>query len=127
MPFALTNSDSRYSRMRMKDRMRLYRHSSLCSTAMQVFLDHNPHYWCLVPMKSNEADREDQAMMSDNHVRNRDEVQPFIDHLPTPVAGYRFSRRQKNDQLLFFRNKLDCTAPSMDFDLYHAAIVIVCQ
>ena len=120
----------------MKDRMRLYRHSSLCPTAIQLFLDHNPDYWCLVPMKSIEADQEDQAMVSsindivwssDKNVRNRDEAQLFIDNLPSPMAGYHFSRRQKNNQLLFFRNELDCMYPSMDFDLYHAAIVIVCE
>jgi hypothetical protein len=122
--------------MRMKDRMRLYRHSSLCSTAMQLFLDHNPDYWCLVPMKSNDADRDDQAMTSSMHdviclsgtsVRNDGEVQAFSSNVPASMTGYRFSIRQKNEQRHFFTNKLDLIHPSMDFDLYHAAIAIVCK
>jgi hypothetical protein len=123
-------------RMLAKDRMRLYRHSSLCSTAMQLFLDRHPRYWCLVPMKVSEVERDDAATATaaaalklrlNSATRTDAEANELCDHLPRPMAGYQFSRRQRQQQWSFFKNKSDLIPHSVEFDLYHAAIVIVCK
>ena len=124
-----------------KDRMRLYRHSTCCSTAMQMFLICNPQYWCFVPMKEMDADFDDIAyvptcspiinILSEYHinenslndlplspsatsaidVRNGEETQWMVDNLPVPPSGYRFTRRQRFEQYQFFQNKQDLYAP----------------
>lgn len=40
----------------VQDRMKLYQHSTQCSSAIQWFLDENPEYWSFVPEKINEFD-----------------------------------------------------------------------
>ena len=96
---------------------------------MQLFLDRNPRYWCLVPMKVNEATKDDDddafELRLNSDTRTDVEANELRDHVPTPMAGYRFSHRQRREQWLFFKNKFDRMSPSMEFDLYHAAIVIV--
>ena len=122
-------------RMLAKDRMRLYRHSSLCSTAMQLFLDRHPRYWCLVPRKVSEVERDDDDDDDDaalklplnSATRTDAEANELCDHLPRPMAGYQFSRRQRQQQWSFFKSKSDLIPLSVEFDLYHAAIVIVCK
>ena len=44
--------------------MFLYQHSPRCSLALQLFLNKNPEYWCLVPMTRDEARLDDQATAS---------------------------------------------------------------
>ena len=130
--------------------MRLYRHSTLCETAMQMFLECNPQYWCCVPMKdtdANNADRvyaqiattrncmnnvyladdstEDQSSTIAPLMRTDEETKWYVDNLPLPPNGYRFSSRQRNEQYLFFKNKQDLNKPSPHLDLYNATIVFV--
>lgn len=96
---------------------------------MQLFLDHNPRYWCLVPKKLSEAVKRDDINAHEHKqssvTRTDIEANQLRDALPTPMAGYHFSPRQRREQWFFFKNKSDLILPSMDFDLYHAAIVIV--
>ena len=40
--------------------MLLYRHSTQCPAAIQMFLDENPRYWRFVPMTVEEASRPEQ-------------------------------------------------------------------
>lgn len=133
-----------------KDRMRLYRHSTMCGKAVQMFLNCNSHYWCCVPMKNADADQDDfihveipsivhrshnnshkteplnDQRLLNSSLRTDDEVQSFIDHLPIPPAGYRYSQRQQAEQYLFFKYKRDLLPPSPHLDLYNATIVFVC-
>jgi hypothetical protein len=44
--------------------MFLYQRLPRCSVVLQYFLDHNPEYWCLVPMLWHEAKAEDHATAS---------------------------------------------------------------
>ena len=115
-----------------KDRMRLYRHSTMCSTAMQMFLNCNRHYWCCVPMKNIDADKDDHIHVeiptTINHpsIRTDEEVQCFINNLPLPPIGYRYSQRQHYEQYLFFKYQRDLIPPSPHLDLYNATIVFIC-
>ena len=115
--------------------MRLYRHSTMCGTAVQMFLECNPQYWCCVPMKDVDAKNDNLVYTDDSiaprlstiaeRVRCDEEAQLCVDNLPVPPLGYRFSRRQRDEQYLFFKNKQDLTKPSSDLDLYNATIVFV--
>ncbi|CAF1575645.1 unnamed protein product, partial [Adineta steineri] len=53
--------DSNESENKMIDKMRLYQHSARCPTALRLFLDCNPNYWCFIPMVKHEALAEDIA------------------------------------------------------------------
>ena len=117
--------------------MRLYRHSTLCSTAIQMFLRCNPQYWCCVPMKESDAKQEDRLYAQKHQSlfdppaeemifdRSDREIQTYIDHLPSPPRGCRFSQRQRDEQYLFFKNKRDLIPPSVHLDLYNATIIFV--
>ena len=132
--------------------MRLYRHSTLCGTAMQMFLDCNPQYWCCVPMKHIDAQNDDciyqqihstinildahhrhentidhQPSINRANIRGDEEVQWYMDSLPLPPAGYRFSQRQQHQQYLFFKYNQDFIMPSSHLDLYNATIIFVCM
>jgi hypothetical protein len=132
--------------------MRLYRHSTLCGTAVQMFLDCNSQYWCCVPMKDNDAHNDDlvYAQMPktiniinghrvNDHpsldygastaeaqvARTDEETQWYVDNLPIPPTGYRFSQRQRFEQYLFFKYQQDLMTPCSHLDLYNATIVFV--
>lgn len=122
--------------------MRLYRHSTLCGTAMQMFLDCNPQYWCCVPMKHTVAENDDriyqqipstiniianQSSINRKNIRGDEEVQWYMYNLPLPPAGYRFSQRQQHQQYLFFKYNQDFIMPSSHLDLYNATIIFVCM
>ena len=47
--------------------MLLYRHSTECPAAIQMFLDQNPRYWRFVPMSDEEASRPEQTIHTSNH------------------------------------------------------------
>ena len=121
--------------------MRLYRHSTLCRTAMQMFLNCNPQYWCFVPVNNMDADNDDivytqmgsptiniishhysydenyldeksaVSVTAATDVRSDEETQWLVDNLPVPPLGYRFTQRQRYQQYTFFKNKQDLFAP----------------
>lgn len=119
--------------------MRLYRHSTLCSTAVQMFLQWNPQYWSCIPMKEIDANEDDHlyTAMCTNIVhlsmdetlltRTDEQIQLCIDRLPVPPSGYRFSQRQRDEQQLFFKYKRDLIPPLSHHDLYRSTILFVCM
>jgi hypothetical protein len=111
--------------------MHLYRHSTECLVAIQMFLDQNPRYWRFVPMTYEDANHPAQMItmstldMKMMAVRSHDEIDPFIRDLPTPPANYRFSKRQNLQQYAFFLGKKDLIMPNLHLDLYNAKIIAV--
>ena len=119
----------------------LYRHSTQCSVALNVFLTCQPNYWCFVPITTAEAMIDDtQLTMNERSILNdhgsqnnpqtvseynRDSslVHWCLAHVPLPPPNYQFSVRQRIEQYCFFRDRLDLF-PSRFLDLYNAAIVI---
>lgn len=49
-----------------------------------------------------------------------------MNHLPSPPLHYRFSKRQRMEQYDFFLNRYETYSTQL-LDLYHTAIVLVCQ
>ncbi|CAF4397706.1 unnamed protein product, partial [Rotaria magnacalcarata] len=39
-------------------KMRLYQHSAHCSVTVQLFLEHNPAYWCFISRSRREVEQE---------------------------------------------------------------------
>lgn len=121
------------SRILSKDDMHLYRHSTECPTAIQLFLDENPRYWRFVPMSNEEADRTSENIListmdfKSTDVQNEDEIKLFIQNLPAPPLNYRFSTRQYHLQFAYFKSQRNLEMPNQHLDLYNAKIIAVCK
>ncbi|CAF1520678.1 unnamed protein product [Adineta ricciae] len=119
--------------IKRKDRMQLYKHSTRCLDAMQIFLDANPQYWRFVPMAMDKAVTPEQQTItrpqlfdeSDPNCRSKEDCQVCIQAVPRPPDEFTFSNRQILRQAEYFHNKRDKTLPNRDIDLYHATIVAV--
>jgi hypothetical protein len=116
---------------RTKDDMHLYRHSTECPSAIQMFLDENPKYWRFVPMSNEEANQTEQNVtvstmdIKSTEVHEDEKVKAFIANLPTPPPNYRFSQRQYHQQYAYFQPKRNLLMPNLHLDLYNAKIVAV--
>ncbi|CAF3589104.1 unnamed protein product [Rotaria socialis] len=87
-----------------KTSMSLYKHTIQCSAAVQMFLNSNPLYWCFVPMTITDADQYDMYACSIKREIVDDQYQ--INDIPKPPSGYKFSKRQIEQQMEFFQKKL---------------------
>ena len=121
----------------------LYEHSTRCSSAIQLFLDCNPAYWCFVPMQKAEAHAQNLAsglpadciklnptssLMQNIHTRRDQEASLCMNNLPPmPSDNYTFSACQRTKQFQTFKEKRDPPIPNLKLDLYNAAIIVVCK
>jgi hypothetical protein len=111
--------------------MHLYRHSTECPAAIQIFLDENPRYWRCVPMSNGEANQFEQNFTvasidtRSTDSRTDEDIKLFIKNLPVPPPNYRFSQRQYHLQYAFFQSKRDQIDPNIHLDLYNAKIIAV--
>lgn len=112
---------------RRKDRMALYQHPMRCTKAIELFLDAHPQYWPFVPMTNIEADRDSYSFHPRTPVRNaQDEsIQKYLDAVPKPPEGYRFSIRQISEQSDFFKLKTFTERIHSNNQIYDATIVAV--
>ena len=112
-----------------KDHMHLYRHSTRCPSAMQMFLDENPRYWRFVPMTEEEATQRHQMLttssvdVKSSDIRDDGTVQLFMKNVPLPPKNYRFSPRQYHVQYTYFQAQRDLLMPSHHLDLYNARVI----
>lgn len=111
--------------------MLLYRHSTECPAAIQMFLDENPRYWRFVPMSNEEASRPEQAIhmstmdLKGADVQDHHKIELFIRNVPAPPPNFRFSSRQYHLQYAFFKSQRNLDVPKVHLDLYNAKIVAV--
>ena len=119
----------------IKDRMKLYQHSTRCPAATQIFLDANPQYWRFVPMTVRESEAPEQQAIQhlqlaselSSWTRTREDCRTCVEDVPRPSTGYVFSNRQVALQAQYFHKKRDETLPNNDIDLYNATVVTVCE
>ena len=122
--------------------MLLYKHFARCPTAIQLFLDCNPHYWSFVPMLKQDAQQENHSYRrpssipidptsttnANRHIRSDHETGLCMTDLPPlPSNDYTFSNRQCVEQFQYFQNKRDYQWPNFHLDLYNAKIIAVCK
>jgi hypothetical protein len=114
--------------------MHLYRHSTECPKAIQIFLNENPQYWRFVPMSNEEANDESQNInassmdIKSKDIRDDEDIKFLIQNLPIPPSNYRFSTRQYHLQYAYFHIKRDIRkGPNEHLDLYNAKIIAVCK
>ena len=139
--------------------MFLYQHSPRCTMVLQLFLDNNPEYWCLVPMLCQDAKVDDNASISitrieystivhqmppespnftvkpqffeeifRNSTRSREECVWLAKSVPKPPSNYRFSRRQIEEQIDFFKFKKERhILPSNLIDCFTYTTIAVCK
>lgn len=134
--------------------MLLYRHVTRCPSAMQIFLNFNPIYWCFAPLRYTEVEIESQsnltlpsslilldpvfptsiaskdrnAIMATATTRSDESVRSCMRNLPPVPNGYKFSLQQRAQQFQYFKQKHDLTHqqnPCMD--LFNAAVIAVCK
>lgn len=115
--------------------MKLYRHSTRCSAAMQIFLDANPQYWRFIPMTVEESEKPEQQSIQGPviyegafwNIRSKEDCKIYVEAVPKTPTGYKFSNRQILLQMQYFHKKRDQMLPNQDIDLYNATIVAVCK
>ncbi len=116
-----------------KDDMYLYRHSTECQSAIQMFLDENPRYWRFVPMTNEEANQPEQNVLLSTmdikftDVQDDNKIKLFIQNLPAAPPNFRFSARQYHLQYAFFKSRRYLEMPNTHLDLYNAKIIAVCK
>ena len=112
------------------------KHSPRCSAALQLFLDYNPEYWCLVPMKTMEVNMVNtnrippsvsSSVIETSWARTDEDIRLIIERLPEPPSGYDFSINQRQQQHHFFKLRHDVIVPRDNVDLYNADIVTICK
>lgn len=89
-----------YLRDLMADQMLLYKHSTRCPSAIQMFLDCNPQYWKFVPVLPSNTTHGDQSTVS-----NIDDTL----------------------SMLSLNDEYDSLEPNYHLDLYNATIISVCK
>jgi hypothetical protein len=128
--------------------MRLYRHSAQCPIALRSFLDCNPNYWCFVPMLWYDTQTEDIFYSRSGTIASSSTTDPeqinvilmgaidnqrvarYMDHVPIPPSLYSFSKKQRQQQRLFFEKFVFSSItqqPYSTLDLYKMAIIAVCK
>lgn len=141
-----------YFRVLTKDRMLLYRHAVRCPSAMQIFLNFNPIYWCFAPKRLTEATVEDEknptlpasliqldpihsiaiaskdrnARKTTETTRSDESVRLSMRHLPPVPNGYRFSIQQRAKQFQYFKQQHDLNHKQNPvIDLFNATVIAV--
>lgn len=117
------------------DDMLLYKHVARCSSAVQLFLDCNPQYWCFVPILKIEA-IQTQNLASGPvptfapHLQTRrdQDATVYVNDLPSmPSENYTFSAHQRQKQLQTFKDQRDQLIYNLNLDLYEATVLAVCK
>jgi len=127
------------------DNMLLYKHSTCCSSAMQIFLDCNPQYWYFVPMSKMEAQAQNLGfdLSYDYFIRGQTSSSSSISNIhtnrevkassniqyspPIPPENYTFSAYQHAKQLQLIKDKHNQLVPNSNLDLYNTTIVAICK
>ncbi len=110
----------------------LYEHSARCPKALQLFLDHNPIYWCFIPIAKDTKNllQTTIKISSPTPIEQRTDyiVEKLVKAIPTPPTDYIFSRIQREQQRLFFKFGYDRhPVIPKTVDLYNATVVVVCK
>jgi len=101
--YILLVSHSFVSRELTTDDMLLYKHSTRCSLAIQMFLNCNPQYRGFVSIPKTETPTQNLA------------------------SSYTFSTHPHTKQFQTFKDQHDRFIPNFDLDLYNATIIAVCK
>lgn len=108
------------------NRMCLYEHFAHCSNVLQLFLQHNPEYWCFIPQKIDDVKYEDLYHSTSLKKEDDDQKESSTTISQPPPPGFTFSKRQQDEQRQFFQTfnyqQIDSRAT---LDYYRASIVAV--
>ena len=129
------------SRLERAKKMRLYQHAARCPSALRVFLECNPQYWCFIPRPCNETmmnhfnclgeplERvsEMDHLVQSGVIDDRRLIR-YLEHVPLPPAGFMFSYQDRQQQRFFFKHLLSVhhdQMPYIPLDLYKVSIIAV--
>ncbi|CAF4365415.1 unnamed protein product, partial [Rotaria sordida] len=120
-----------------KENMLLYQHSMQCSAAIQMFLNRNEDYWRFVPLPNDQANQDNaryQNMRATTattttttrtNIRPNQTIEKYLQNIRKPPQGYKFSKRQIEQQIEFFEKNMIKNPFHEQIDIYHAAIIAV--
>lgn len=125
---------------RKNDRSWFYQHLARCPKAIQIFLDANPDYWCLVPMLEQEVQMDpDQhasipsrrrLLLRSMQPRIEAEAKYYMEGVSDPPESFVFTEQQRSEQLHFFsqeKERLQSPEIRNHVHLFRATIVAVCS
>lgn len=119
-----------------------------CSTALQIFLDFNPDYWCFVPMKLLDINKVNNAihrsvprstllttlkcssltLPGSLSIRTNDVAYRFMNNVQEPPLGFDYTDQQRKQQRTYFSQYFQgSSVPCNDVDLYNVDILAVCE
>ncbi|CAF4742524.1 unnamed protein product, partial [Rotaria socialis] len=130
------------ARHRNLRKMRLYKHFAHCSTALHLFLEHNPTYWCFIPQSKEKAYQENDLFSKVVSMTRSEDMFTFprrtyqqrkvlerLEFVKSIKKGDRhFSVIQVQQQRIFFdRFLLDSVAhmPYVETDFYKMKMIAV--
>ncbi|CAF4999167.1 unnamed protein product, partial [Rotaria socialis] len=122
-------------------KMRLYQHSAHCSVAVQLFLEHNPVYWCFIPRPRKDVEQENEfyarivlatgsefVYVLPKRTNQEKKVARLLTGISFPPPERHFSSAQIQKQRLFFDRHLLSPVdqlPYVETDLYKMKIIAV--
>ncbi|CAF3465460.1 unnamed protein product [Rotaria socialis] len=122
-------------------KMRLYQHSAHCPVAIQLFLEHNPAYWCFISKSKEEVEQENDlyarivrdtrsefVYMLPRRTNQEKKVARLLTGVSLPTTVRHFSSIQIQKQRIFFDRLLLSPVdelPYIEADLYKIKIIAV--
>ncbi|CAF5090192.1 unnamed protein product, partial [Rotaria magnacalcarata] len=122
-------------------KMRHYQHSAHCSVAVQLFLEHNPVYWCFISRSRREVEQENNfytglvlatesefAFILPRRTNHEKKVARLLTGVMLQPAENHYSTAQIQKQRIFFDRLLLSPVdqlPYVETDLYKMKIIAV--
>ncbi|CAF5198610.1 unnamed protein product [Rotaria magnacalcarata] len=122
-------------------KMRHYQHSAHCSVAVQLFLEHNPAYWCFISRSRREVEQENNfytglvlatesefAFILPRRTNHEKKVARLLTGVMLQPAENHYSTAQIQKQRIFFDRLLLSPVdqlPYVEADLYKMKIIAV--
>ncbi|CAF3976512.1 unnamed protein product [Rotaria sordida] len=125
----VNNNQDDFVSLDVNEKFRLYQHFIHCPQAIQLFLDQNLQYHAIIPITIEQTLINDRNYSTETTIQLDNSMEIWFQHLPIPPNGYRFCKRQHQQQYKFFKSlekKIETNQKLYTpVDIYHVSIIAV--